>query len=146
MLNGKNIRAKHRCKKLEDMMYGPFEVIETEKNGRYCKLKLSDSLKIQPTFNITLLERCRGTNPKKQVVERVADDAGWKMESIIASGPSDNDIRKHVYLVKWEGYSHDENMWETYENVADCSMDLLKDYYSKYPTVERDRRFGKKKH
>jgi hypothetical protein len=28
MLNGKNIRAKHRCKTLEDKMYGPFEVID----------------------------------------------------------------------------------------------------------------------
>jgi hypothetical protein len=42
MLNGKNIRAKHRCKKLENKMYGPFEVIDTGKNGRYCKLKLPD--------------------------------------------------------------------------------------------------------
>jgi len=56
MLNGNNIRAKHRCKKLEDKMYGPFEVIETGKNGRYCKLRLADSWKIHPTFNISLLE------------------------------------------------------------------------------------------
>jgi len=43
MLNGRNIRAKHRCKKLEDKMYGPFEDINTRKNGMYCKLKLPDS-------------------------------------------------------------------------------------------------------
>jgi hypothetical protein len=34
MLNGKNIRAKHRCKKLEEKMYRPFEVINTGSNGR----------------------------------------------------------------------------------------------------------------
>jgi len=33
MLNGKNIWAKHCCKKLEDKMYGPFEVIATARNG-----------------------------------------------------------------------------------------------------------------
>lgn len=106
MLNGKNIRAKHRCKKLEDKMYGPFEVINTGKNGRYCKLKLPDAWKIHPTFNLALLEQYPGTDPKKQVIEIEADDAGWKMELIIASGPSDDDPRRYVYLVKWEGYSH----------------------------------------
>jgi hypothetical protein len=145
MLNGKNIRAKHRCKKLEDKMYGPFEVISTGSNGRYCKLELPTTWKIHPTFNISLLERYRGTNPKKQVIEIEADSAGWKMESIIASGPSDNDPSKHVYLVKWEGYSHDENTWEKYGNVSECSLDLLKEYYGKNPTMQKDKRYGNKR-
>jgi len=65
MLNGKNIRAKHRCKKVQDEMYGPLEVLSTGKNGRYCTIKLPESWKIHPTFNIALLERYRGTDPKK---------------------------------------------------------------------------------
>jgi hypothetical protein len=48
-------------------------------------------------------------------------------------------------LFKWEGYSHDENMWETYENVLEHSIDLLKDYYGKNSTVERDGRCNKMK-
>jgi len=40
MLNRKNIRDKHCCKKLEDEMYGPFKVIATGKNGTYCTIKL----------------------------------------------------------------------------------------------------------
>jgi len=145
MLNGKNIRAKHRCRKLEDKMYGPFEVIETGKNGRYCKLPLPDSWKIHPTFYISLLERYRGTDPTKQVLEIEADDAGWKMESIIASSSSNEDPPKHVHLVNWEGYSHDEDTWETYENVSESSMDLPKEYYGKNPAIEKDGRYGKKK-
>jgi hypothetical protein len=145
MLNGKNIRAKHRCNKLEDKMYGPFEVIDVGKNGRYCRLKLADSWMIHQTFNIALLDRYRGENLKKRVIEVKADDACWKMESIIASGPSDDNPKKHDYLVKWEGYLHDENTWETYENVLECSLDLLKDYYGKNLTMERDERYGKKK-
>ena len=50
------------------------------------------------------------------------------MDTIIASGPSDDDRRKHVYLVKWEGYSHNEDMWEMYENMLECLLDLLKEY------------------
>jgi len=67
------------------------------------------------------------------------------MESMIASGPSDDDLIKHVYLVKWKGSSHDENTWESYVNVLECSLDLLKDYYGKNPLIERDGRYGKKK-
>jgi len=57
MLNGMNIRAKHQCKKLEDMMYRPFKIVSTGKNQHYCKLELPTSWKIHSTFNIDLLER-----------------------------------------------------------------------------------------
>ena len=96
MLNRKNIWAKHQCKKLEDKMYWPFKLIATGRNARYCTAKFPKSEKIHPTFIISLLEKYLGTNPKKQVVQVEADTAEWKMESIIASGPSDDDQRNHV--------------------------------------------------
>jgi len=75
-----------------------------------------------------------------------ADDSGWKMESIIASGPSDDNNSKHVYLVKWEGFTHEENTWEKYENIAETAYELLEEFYGKFPAMERDKRFGKKPH
>jgi hypothetical protein len=126
-------------------MYGPFEVEVIGKNGCYCTIKLPDFGKIHPMFNITLLERGRGTDSVKQVVKIQAEDSGWTMESIIASAYSDHDPRKHAYLVKLEGYSHDGNTWETYENVLECSFDLLREHSSKNPATEKDRHFGKKK-
>jgi len=74
MVNGKNIRAKHEWKKLEDKMYGPVAVISVGKNQRYCKLELPQSCKIHPTFNINLLEQYRGQDPKKQIAEIEADN------------------------------------------------------------------------
>jgi len=56
MLNGKNIQAKHTCKKLEDKIHGLFKVLATGKNGQYNTLNLPDSWKIHLTFNITQLE------------------------------------------------------------------------------------------
>jgi hypothetical protein len=38
MLNGKNLRTNHRCKKPEDKMSRPFEDINPGKKGRYWKL------------------------------------------------------------------------------------------------------------
>jgi len=54
------------------------------------------------------------------VAEIEADDAGWEMESIIASRPSVDDHWNLLILVKWEEYSHNENTWENYENAAQC--------------------------
>jgi hypothetical protein len=82
-------------------------------------LKLPEKWKIQPVFNISLLDKYRGSIPEREVVEIEADNSGWEMESIIASGPSNNNHRKHVYLVKWEGFTHEENTWESYSNVKE---------------------------
>jgi hypothetical protein len=85
MLSGKNIRSKGRCKKLDDKMYGRFKILSVGYNNRYCKLKLPPTWKIHPTYNISLLERYRGKNPEREVIEIEADDAGWTMENVIAS-------------------------------------------------------------
>jgi len=143
MLNGRNIRAKHRCKKLEDKMLGPFDIISVGNNVRYCKLKLPDSWKIHSVFNIDLLELYKGTDHMKQVVEIEADGNDWVMELIIASGPSDDNPRCHVFLVKWKDFEHEENTWEKYDNVAESNSRLLEEYYKKNLSVEKDGRFMK---
>jgi hypothetical protein len=53
-------------------------------------------------------------------IEIVGNDSGWKMESIIACGQSDEHPNNHVYLVKWECYLQNENKWEMSENVLEC--------------------------
>jgi hypothetical protein len=67
MLNGKDIRAKHRCKKLEDKMLRPFEVFSVRSNLRCCKLLLPGSSKICTVFNIKLLKKYHRTDMKEQV-------------------------------------------------------------------------------
>jgi len=51
------------------------------------------------------------------------------MESIIASGPLDDNPKRHLFLVKWKDFVQEENRWESYENVADHDLRLLEDYY-----------------
>ena len=90
-----------------------------------------------------MLERYKRTDPKKQVIEVEADGDDWVMESIIANGPSDNNPKQHVFLVKWEDYTQEEYTWETYENVNEHYKEPLEDYYRRNPTVEKDGRFSK---
>lgn len=79
------------------------------------------------------------------MVEIEADDAGWKMENMIACGPSKDDIKKHFYLVTQEGFTQEENTWETCENVMEHVEELLEEYYEKNETMERDKRFVQRK-
>lgn len=88
-----------------------------------------------------MLERYRGQNPQRKVVQIEADDAGWKMENMIACGPSKDDVKKHFYLVTQEGFTQEENTWETAENVMEHVEELLEEYYEKNETMERDKRF-----
>jgi len=143
LLNGRNIRAKHRCKKLEDKMLGPFEILSVGSNNRYCKLKLPEHWKLHSVFNIDLLERYKGTDPKKQVIEIEADGEDWEMENIVASGPTDHNPRQHVFLVKWKNSAQEENTWETYDNVVEHNEKLLEEYYAQNAGVARDERFSK---
>jgi len=108
MLNGKKIRFSGRCRKLEDNMYGPFKIVSVGYNNRYCKLELPASWNIHPTFSVSLLDRYRGVDPGKQVVKIEADDPRWKMESIISSGPSNDNATKHMFSAKWQGYLHEK--------------------------------------
>jgi len=62
------------------------------------------------------------------VVETEPDGEDWVMETIIASGPTDNNPKQHLFLVKWKGFNQEDSTWETYENVAEHDKELLKNY------------------
>jgi hypothetical protein len=47
---------------------------------------------------------------------------------IIATGHLDYNWKKNGCFVKSEEYSQDENICEIYENVLECSFELLKNY------------------
>jgi hypothetical protein len=76
MLNGKNIRSKGRCRKLEEKMYGQFEVGLEGHNGQYCKLRLPAKWKIHPVSNVSVLEPYHRKNPEREVVDIEANDSG----------------------------------------------------------------------
>jgi hypothetical protein len=64
-------------------------------------------------------------------------------EMVIASRPVNDVPTKHVYLVKWQGYLHEENTWESFENVNENARELLEEYHAENSNFEKDTRFGK---
>jgi len=48
-----------------------------------------------------------------------------------------------VFRVKWKDYTHEENTWESFDNVFENAKELLEEYYKGNPNIEKDKRFGK---
>jgi len=145
MLNGRNIWAKHWCKKLEDKMLWQFQILSIGSNVGYCKLKLPELWKNRPVSNLDLLEHDQGTYQEEHVIDIEANRVEWAMESIVASGSSDENAKQHVYLAKWKDIFQEENSWKTYKNVVDSDPMLLEGYHEWNPSVEKDGRFEAKR-
>ena len=47
-------------------------------------------------------------------------------------------------MVKGKDHSHEDNTWESYENVVENTKEILEEYYRKNSTIERDGRFSKR--
>jgi hypothetical protein len=146
MLDGRYIKTKRASKKLDAKLYGPFRIQRIGRNGRSATLELPPRWRIHPTFHISLLEPYRGDpNRAPPPIDIDADGEGWTPEAIVAAGPDDDNPRHHKFLVKWVGYGHEENTWETYEQMADIGPDLLRKYYDEHPHITPDARMTQRR-
>jgi hypothetical protein len=67
--------------------------LSVESNLRYSKLILPEWWTIHPVFNIEWLEPYKGTDPKDQLLDIEAEGDKLVMQSIIASGSSDDNLK-----------------------------------------------------
>jgi len=104
-LNKKNIQSSNQCMKLEDAINWPLEVLFVTTNQRDRKITLPESWKIHPGCNKDYLNDTEGAIQARRELRlrRMMPDRG--MEKFIASEPSNMDNSKHIYLIKWDGYS-----------------------------------------
>jgi hypothetical protein len=109
MHDGINICTKIQFCQLVDQLYGLFQISKVGSNKQWCRLKLPETWKIHRAFDISLLEPYRGNRKDREIPPVEADIEGWIQEAIIASRPINDNHWKHVFLVKWESYTHDEN-------------------------------------
>ena len=147
MLDGRHIKTKRACRKLDAKLYGPFKILRMAPNHRSAKLELPATWKIHPTFHVSLLEPYRGNPDQRNIpeVELEEDAEGWTPESIVAAGPDDNNSAHHLFLVKWEGFSHEENTWESFEHLVSIAPDLIHRYYEAHPRIKKDSRDRKRR-
>lgn len=101
--------------KLEAKKLGPFKVLAKVGRSAY-RLELPASMRVHNVFHVWLLEKhipnrfeSRDVNPPPPPVVDNSEDAWYKVEHILDSRYSGDRL---LYLIKWKGYSDQDNSWE----------------------------------
>jgi hypothetical protein len=123
-----NIKQDHPSKKISDKRIDPYEIIEKIGEAAF-KLKLPGQDLRYPVFNEELLTpyqepppHRREERPKPDIID---DEPEYEVEEIIKHR---NRGRGHQYWVKWKGYPHLENTWESESNLIPNARDALNNY------------------
>jgi hypothetical protein len=124
-LNRKNIKTTRPSNKLDHRLLGPFKIIKRVSDLAFT-LDLPPTMKIHPTFGVSLLQPYKEGHPGQTqapppLVE--LDHEGQEQfipERILDGGQ--NDDGSFSYLVKWEGYTQQHNSWEPYDSLKDTEV------------------------
>ena len=95
-----------------------------KKNNVTFKLELSKGTKIYSVFHILFLE---SANPETLVQDKplkLLPDNEYKIENI-----KNYNSETRQYIVKWKGYSEEENTWEPVEYLMECKEIIRKVEY-----------------
>ncbi|RYP44155.1 hypothetical protein DL768_009354 [Monosporascus sp. mg162] len=117
LLFTKNINQRRPCRKLADKYLGPFEVEEVigHHNLAY-KLKLPDRYRIYNTFPVGSLEPFHGRDGELPARQEVEPEEGnvYEVDRILDHRGYG---RNRQYLIRWKGYSSDDDSWEPTDNI-----------------------------
>jgi hypothetical protein len=145
LLSSKHIKLKAvGTKKLLPKLLGPFTVLKRIGKLAY-KLDLSrDMPKVHPVFHVSLLRPYTpGTTPPPPISVVIDDEPEWQVKRILNHRdrkipkrptralrnpnypPKQAFVRK--YLIKWAGFGHEYNSWQTKDQCKNCP-DLVQQY------------------
>ena len=108
--------------KLDFRKLGPFKIDKKISDTNY-RLSLPDTMRIHPTFHVSLLEPAPHGTETQDTIE-VDPEQEYEVERIIGKRHKHG---KTEWLVKWKGYGDTENTWEPDENLTNCE-ELIRQY------------------
>jgi hypothetical protein len=145
-LDSENIKSLstpgNPANKLQPRFLGPFKILERLGPLNY-KLDLPPKSRIHPVFHVSKLRKHVPRDPEQFVNQ---DQEETIQEPLIPDNPAYyqaeyevEKIVKHskstdgslIFLVKWVGYPHSENTWQTADDLSNA-QDLLDQYLSKH--------------
>jgi hypothetical protein len=140
-LSTENLIMDKGSKKLSDLRTGPFEIIGKVGEGAY-KLKLLEHMKVNPTFNVSLLTRARpnpidGRAPTEPAPVIVDGHKEYTIDKFIALNWLDGNFQ---YKISWKGYGKESDEWIYRENLLkdlgeESLLDFEKEFYDAHPTA-----------
>ena len=129
----RNIRTKRPSDKLDYKKLGPFKIKRQVSTVNY-ELELPDGMRIHPVFHVSLLEPASPDAKTETQLETETDpDQEYEVEEILDQRWVRN---QQEYLVKWKGYSQEENTWEPIKNLESC-QGRIDQYHQRHPTQNR---------
>jgi len=137
-LDASDIRTTCPLQKLSHRRLGPF-VVERRIGPTAYRLKLPYWMKqLHPVFNVVKLtpapdDPITGHKMEDHPPPIVIDgEAEWEVEEILDSRWH---WRRFQYLIKWKGYGHEHNSWESASEVF--APELTAEFHRKHPGALR---------
>jgi hypothetical protein len=143
MLSSKDINPVERpMRKLIERWMGPYPISKIV-SANAVQLKLPAAMKIHPTVNMSRIKPWKTPLPGQTVTPpppvEIEGQKEYKVEKVIDSCRR---YRWMEYLVKWKGYSLEENTWEPYPNLEHAEHKVA-EFHRKYPEAVRRATEGK---
>src|SRR6516164_9145336 len=138
MISSHNYNINRPSRKLAEKLMGPFEIVELYLPNAI-KVKLPRGIKIDPRVNVSRVRPYHEPtipgqrNPTPPPLEVYQDSLRYEVERI-----EDSRLRRGrlEYLIKWRGFTEDNNTWEPATNV-DQAPQAVADFYKRHPGAPR---------
>ena len=133
-LNASNIKTTHPSPKLAYHYLGPY-LIQRKVGQNAYRLQLPQSMsQLHPVFNmVKLLPATKDPIPGQRVwqppsLEIIDGEEYYVVEKILDSRLLWNQLQ---FLVKWEGYRYEENLWVSENDVS--APEKVREFYDTHP-------------
>jgi hypothetical protein len=143
LVSTKHIRSKRPKKKLDWKYLGPGKIVDQVGPTTF-KVVLPNLKNVHPVFHASLLEpytpRGAVSHPEEPIAENLCEtgDDVYEVDTIVDNRQTSDGTWE--YLVKWKGYSEEENSWEPAPNI---SANTLQQFWKRKGLLQR--RKGKPK-
>jgi len=136
-LSTKNLNINQPLRKLTEKKIGPY-TITCVVSPNAIVLKLPPSFKIDAPINVSQLRPYKpptilGQQIMPQSPVEVEGEEEYVVEEILDSHLRHNKLE---FLVKWEGYMNENNLWELEDNHKNA-CNTIATFYHKYPQAPR---------
>jgi transposase InsO family protein len=136
-LSTKDLATTRPSRKLMEKQIGPYTITDVI-SPNAVKLKLPRSIRIDAPINVSRLRPYKPpTLPGQQITPQspieIEGEPEYEVEQILDSRLRRNKLQ---FLVKWKGYTNENNSWEPEENCSNAHNAIAK-FYGEYPNAPR---------